>query len=187
MKLQLPIPSTKRPLFVLAALIAQWLGCVPAWADGTTVYRCPGNAFTNALSAEQALAKGCKAVEGGQVTVIHGTSVQRRPAAPPRPEVASSGLPSVASADRAISERVAANEQKGRDSDAKRILESELRAEQERLSGLLKDYNNGEPERQGGERNYQKYQDRVSEMKAAITRKEADISAIKRELTKLGS
>jgi hypothetical protein len=187
MKQLLKTASTKRPLLVLAALGVQLVWPAPVHAEGTTVYRCPGNAFTNALNAEQALSKGCKAVEGGQVTIVHGTSVQRRPAAPPRPDTASSGLPSVASADRAISERVAANEQKGRDSDAKRILESELRAEQERLSALLKDYNNGEPERQGGERNYQKYQDRVSEMKAAITRKEADISAIKRELTKLGS
>jgi len=46
-------------------------------------------------------------------------------------------------------------------------------------------YNNGEPERIGGEANYQKYLDRVAEMKAGIERKEADIAAIKRELGKL--
>ena len=57
----------------------------------------------------------------------------------------------------------------------------ELRKEEERLSALQKDYNNGEPERRGDERNYQRYLDRVAEMKAAITRKEADISALKRE------
>ncbi len=48
-----------------------------------------------------------------------------------------------------------------------------------------KEYNNGEPERQGNERNYQKYADRVAEMRSAITRKEEDIAAIKRELSKL--
>ena len=60
-----------------------------------------------------------------------------------------------------------------------------MRAEEQRLVALQKDYNNGEPERQGNERNYQKYLDRVNEMKAAIARKESDIGAIKRELGKL--
>ena len=60
-----------------------------------------------------------------------------------------------------------------------------MRAEETRLAALQKEYNNGEPERQGNERNYQKYLDRVNEMKAAIARKEGDIAAIRRELGKL--
>ncbi|MCU0774086.1 MAG: hypothetical protein MUC74_06145, partial [Ideonella sp.] len=63
--------------------------------------------------------------------------------------------------------------------------EAELRKEEERLATLLREYNNGEPERRGDERNYRKYLDRVAEMKAGIARKEADIAAIKRELAKL--
>ena len=39
----------------------------------------------------------------------------------------------------------------------------------EALAALRKDYNEGQPERKGDERNYQKYLDRVAEMKAAIT------------------
>ena len=50
---------------------------------------------------------------------------------------------------------------------------------------MQKEYNNGEPERLGDERNYQKYLDRVADLKAAIARKESDIAAIKRELSKL--
>ena len=50
---------------------------------------------------------------------------------------------------------------------------------------MQREYNNGEPERQGNERNYQKYLDRVAEMKMAIARKESDIAALKRELGKL--
>lgn len=50
---------------------------------------------------------------------------------------------------------------------------------------MKREYNNGEPERLGNERNYQKYLDRVAEMKSGIARKEADIAAIKRELAKL--
>ena len=40
--------------------------------------------------------------------------------------------------------------------------------EEERLAALQKEYNNGEPERRGDERNYQKYLDRVAELKAAV-------------------
>ena len=60
-----------------------------------------------------------------------------------------------------------------------------LAREQERLAAMQKEYNNGEPDRLGDERNYQKYLDRVADMKAAIARKENDIAAIKRELAKL--
>jgi SMC interacting uncharacterized protein involved in chromosome segregation len=75
--------------------------------------------------------------------------------------------------------------QRERDSDARRILESELKQEEERLTGMKKDFNNGQPERLGNEQNYQKYLDRVAEMRAAIVRKEGDVSAIRRELLKL--
>jgi hypothetical protein len=50
---------------------------------------------------------------------------------------------------------------------------------------MQKEYNNGEPERLGDERNYQKYLDRVADLKAGLARKESDIAAIKRELSKL--
>ena len=43
----------------------------------------------------------------------------------------------------------------------------------------------GAPERRGEERNFQKYQERVAELKAAVARKESDIAAIKREIAKL--
>jgi chromosome segregation ATPase len=75
-------------------------------------------------------------------------------------------------------------DQKARDSDAKQILEGELRKEEEKLAALQKEYNNGEPERRGDERNYAKYQERVADLKASIARKEADIAALKRELSK---
>jgi hypothetical protein len=75
--------------------------------------------------------------------------------------------------------------QRQRDSDARRILAAELKREEERLAALQKEYNNGEPERRGDERNYQRYLDRVAEMKAAITAQGSDIAALKRELAKL--
>ena len=62
-----------------------------------------------------------------------------------------------------------------------------MKREEDRLTSLLKDYNGGEPERRGDERNFAKYQERVTELKAAVARKEADVAALKRELSKLPS
>ena len=75
--------------------------------------------------------------------------------------------------------------QRARDSDARRILESELRTEEGKLAAMQKEYNNGQPERQGNEKNFQKYLDRVAEMSSAIERKQIDIAALRRELQKL--
>ena len=77
--------------------------------------------------------------------------------------------------------------QRARDSDARAILEAELRKAEERLAEAKKAYANGEPEKQGIEsRNYQRYLDRVAELKAAVTRAENDVAGIKRELDRLG-
>ncbi len=51
---------------------------------------------------------------------------------------------------------------------------------------LVKEYNNGEPEKLGLEqRNQQKYLDRITELKAAISRNEGDIDGIRRELSRV--
>jgi len=49
-------------------------------------------------------------------------------------------------------------------------LKTNLRREEGRLADLQREYNNGEPERRGDERNYQRYLDRVAELKAGIAR-----------------
>jgi transposase len=90
-----------------------------------------------------------------------------------------------ASAPRNGDSRVDPTEQRARDSDARRILAAELKREEDRLAGLQAEYKGGEPDRLGGEKNYAKYQERVASLKASITRTEADIAALKRELAKL--
>ena len=72
------------------------------------------------------------------------------------------------------------------EAEARRILTSELRREEERLEQLRREFNNGEPERRGDERNFALYQQRVAEMRALIARKEADVTALRRELARLG-
>ena len=75
--------------------------------------------------------------------------------------------------------------QKRRDQDRMQILQDEVRAEEEKLTGLKKEYQNGEPERQGNERNYAKYQERVVLMKDEVARTEKNIEALKREISNL--
>ena len=144
-----------------------------AVAQERLIYKCPGNLYTDSISAKEAGERDCKALEGGSVTVIQGA---------PRRAVATGGEGAAA---RPADTRVDPADQKARDTDKRRILEAELRREQDRLAALRLEYRNGEPERRGEERNFQKYQDRVAAMKADIERAEGDIAALKRELAKL--
>jgi hypothetical protein len=148
----------------------------------TKIWRC-GNTYTN--NEAQARAEGCRTVEGGNVTIVEGTRVQGAPAAPvPAPAAAGgTGGTRVASAP----PRIDTGEQKLRDAEARAILEAELKKAEARQSELQKEYNNGEPEKQGPEhRNHQKYLDRVAELKASIARNETDIQGIRREILRLG-
>ncbi len=170
--------STVAPRWRLRAAAALTMSAMAAGAGaqtGSVYYVCPGNIFTNTISAKEAETKGCKAREAQQPTSV--------PAPKPRP--ASTGTAAPSSAPRPAESRIDSSEQKARDTDARRILETELRKEEEKLEALRREYNNGEPERKGEERNSQKYADRVAEMKAAIQRKEADLAAIRREMGKL--
>jgi len=133
------------------------------------IYRC-GNEYTNTISESQK--SSCKLLDGGNVTVVQTPRL-----APVR----------VASAAQAGS-RIDTAEQRSRDSDARLILESELRKAEVRREELLKEYNNGEPEKFGPEtRNHQKYLDRVAELKANIERNDSDIAGIRRELGRAGA
>ncbi|WP_107876368.1 DUF4124 domain-containing protein [Pseudoduganella sp. UC29_71] len=78
--------------------------------------------------------------------------------------------------------RVDSSEQKARDADRRQILMDELNGEQAKLNELRKEFNNGEPERRGDERNYAKYQERVASLKDSISRSEKNVEALKREI-----
>ena len=163
-----------------------WAGALfwVAAAAQAEVYKCPGSPvlYTDQLSAQEARDKGCRTIEGAPISVIQG----RPPRTASTPQNGQpSGQPSAGPASRPGESRVEPAAQRARDTDAKRILGDELAREEARLAALRKDFNNGEPERRGDERNYQRYIDRVAEMKASILRKESDVAALKRELAKL--
>ena len=160
-------------LTVMAALLQA------AWAQDR-IYRC-GNEYTN--NPAVAKERGCKLVEGGNVTVIEGT----RPAAAP---VGAGAAPSgsKSASPPANAPRVGAADQRARDADARAILDAELRKAEARLADLRKEYNDGSPQRSALElRNPQGYIERTAELKAAVTRAEADVAGIKRELGRLGN
>lgn len=137
----------------------------PAQAQNR-IYRC-GNEYTNTVQSGQ---KGCKLLEGGNVTVVQ------------RPRTDSVRLASASQVSE-TTRRESDAAQRARDADARQILEAELRKAEARQAELLAEYNNGEPEKMGPEfRNHQKYLDRVAELKASIERNESDLAGIRREL-----
>jgi len=145
-----------------------------AQAQGT-VYRCPGPPvlYTDALSAKEAHDKGCRTIEGTPITIVQ--------TAKPRP----TGSAPAAEGARNGEGRVDAGQQRVRDDERRRVLQTELRQAEERLAAAQKDFNNGQGERRGDERNYQRYLDRMAELKDNIARYEADVQALKREISKL--
>ena len=159
----------KHCLFALTVIAAM---LQPAWAQDR-IYRC-GNEYTN--NAAQAKERGCKLVEGGNVTVVQGARAKASGvAAPGAPAASPAGAP-----------RVENNDQRARDADARAILESELRKAEARHAELLKEYNNGAPERNALDlRNPQVYLERTAELKASVARSESDLAGIRRELARL--
>ena len=157
------------PLLVVASLGAQAQG---------TVYRCPGPPvlYTDALSAKEASDKGCRTIEGTPITVVQ-TSKPRA--------ASSSAAPSEAS--RGAESRVEAGQQRVRDDERRRVLQTELRQAEERLANAQKELTSAQGERRGDERNYQKFLDRQNELKDNVARYEADVQALKREIGKLPS
>jgi hypothetical protein len=158
---------------------------VPAtWAQDR-IYRC-GNEYTN--NAQQARERGCKLVEGGNVTVVQGRRPTGGASAPAATSAPSGGGGAVSPASPPTAPRVTSNDQKARDSDARAILESELRKAEARHAELVKEYNNGAPERNALDlRNPQRYMERTAELKASVARSESDIAGIKREIARLPS
>lgn len=142
------------------------------------IYRCNaagggGPEYINNIKDAQT--RGCKTVEGGNVTVVQGAPVAKAP-------IRVAAVTPVGTATRTDG----SPDQKARDSDSRAILESELKKAESKLTEQQKEYNNGEPEKQGIEgRNHQRYLDRVAELKDGIARNVSDIAGLKREIGRL--
>lgn len=157
------------PLILLAALTsahAQSDVFVCTNSDGTREYKNTGET------------KGCKRVD------MQGISMIPSPYKKPIPQTASLNRnPGVASPS--DFPRIDSSTQKARDNDRMQILTEEMKVEERRLATLRQEFNNGEPDRRGDERNYAKYQDRVASMKDDVARTEKNIEALRREIGNL--
>lgn len=75
--------------------------------------------------------------------------------------------------------------QRRRDESRRKILEDELAAEERSLAEARKALTEGEATRLGGERNYQRYIDRIQGLKDRVTQHERNVGAIRQELSNL--
>lgn len=166
-------PPAAAPSLVFSVVLVVCTNGV--WAQDR-IFRC-GNEYTN--NAATAKDRGCKVVEGGNVTVIQGT----KPAPARGATDSGAKLPTSPSS----APRVDANDQKARDADARSILEAELRKSQDRLKQLRAEYNDGAPQRNALDlRNPQQYMERTAALKESVARAESDVGGIQREIERLG-
>lgn len=73
--------------------------------------------------------------------------------------------------------------QQKRDDERRKILESELVLEEKLLAESKQALTEGESVRLGNEKNYQKYIDRIQELKDNVSLHEKNVAALKQELT----
>ena len=167
-----------REALLLGVCLTVWSAC--ATSEPQRIYRC-GNVYTNQPDSA-ANSVNCKPMTGGVVTVIEGTRVQGSPVVTP---TVNAGGANVGGANAGTS-KVDQVEQRQRDTQAQAVLQAELQKAQRQHAELLREWNNGEPERRADEfRQPQKYQDRVAQLRGALQRTEADIAGLQRELSRL--
>lgn len=165
----------KRLALTLAATACAWLPDLSAAQSGE-IFVCVDESGQKSFQ-NTGNVKGCKRLDVQPILTVPATRQPRsnsQPANEDRVSVSPASFP-----------RVDRETQRVRDSDRRRILEDELRAEEERLARLKAEYNNGEPERRGDERNFALYRDRVQRLQEDIGRSETNVSSLRRELALL--
>ncbi len=167
------------PILVSAALLAAAAWSQFAQAQSSDVYVCVGpNGVPEYRNGSAG--KGCKRLSLPDVVTVPGG----RTVAPGKAAATSGGSGGGATASGGFP-RVDSATQKNRDSERRAVLEQELQSEDAKLATLRAEYNNGQPERQGNERNYQRYLDRTAALRDDIARSEANAASLRRELSNL--
>ena len=152
-----------------------------AGAHAQSVYKCTDDKGY-VMYTDSATQRGCKAIDTQQ-----GAISQPPKGAVPAPAASSRqgagrAAPAASTATPASFPKVESYVQRQRDDDRRDILNDELRNEEKKLADFRREFNNGEPERQGNEKNYAKYQERVERLRADIGRSEKNVEALKREI-----
>jgi hypothetical protein len=118
--------------------------------------------------------KSCKRVDVGPVLSM--------PAPRLPPQRASKDVEDRVKVSPANFPRIDRETQRTRDHDRRRVLEDELRSEEEKLARLKSEFNNGEPERRGDERNFALYSERIQRLRDDLARAEGNVNALRREI-----
>ena len=154
--------------------------CGAARAQGV-IYKCaPPNGGTEYTDVYRG--SYCKAMDLPGLAI---PAPAKRQGAPARAVPSTPAQPATPAATPGDFPRVDGAEQRARDADRRAILEDELKNEMRKLTELRKEFNGGEPERRGDERNYAKYQERVAAMRDSISRSEKNVDALKREIANI--
>ena len=122
--------------------------------------------------------KGCRRMDVGPVLSVPASRV-------PQQRAQASNNDNRVTVSPANFPRVDRDTQRLRDNDRKRVLEDELKAEEDKLARLKSEYNNGVPERRGDERNFALYAERTQRLRDDVARAESNVSALRRELALL--
>jgi hypothetical protein len=142
-------------------------------------------------SFSAAYAETCKYVDKEQRVVYSNVPVEGArkvlcfDPTPPAPKIAP---PAIAKSEAAGEDtaRVEPQTQRKRDEERRRILEKELADEQQHLADARKSLSEGESTRLSGENNnFQKYLDRVQQLRDKVSTHERNIQAITSELANL--
>jgi len=152
-----------------------------AQAKGTEMYVCTGADGVRTYQNSDG-GSGCVSLNLNPITIVPApkSAASRGPAAD------SSGTSGTRQSKRTPAEydgRTAADF--NAKDDRMKILQEELRIEESKLKSLQDEYKNGQPDRQGNERNYQKYLDRVARLEQEIMVTNDNIEILKTELTRL--
>ncbi len=163
-------------VMAVTSLLAVW--SAPAPAQSSDVYMCKGaGGVPEYRNGNPGNSKDCKRLNLPDVVTVPGTRSGGG--------ATSGGAAKAAATSPAAFPRVDTATQRSRDGERRGVLEQELQSEEAKLAGLRAEYNNGEPERQGNERNYQKYLDRTARLRDDVARSEANVASLKRELSTL--
>ncbi|MBK6402696.1 MAG: DUF4124 domain-containing protein [Rhodocyclaceae bacterium] len=139
-------------------------------AQADTLYKCTDPAGHTTYTNQKGDAKNCVILSQDKPVSTFAPPPTKPRANTPTPE----SFPKVSS-----------ETQKGRDSDRRRILEEELASERRSLDGAKRTLAEQEAVREGGERNYQKYLDRLKPLQDSVQLHERNIEALQKELGNL--
>lgn len=162
----------------VACLVFTSLLWPSAHAKGTEMFVCTGKDGVRTYQNSDG-GDGCVPLNLNPITVV--------PA--PRSASKSSGYSAESPGGQSRRSTAAFDNRSAADFNAKddrmKILQEELRIEESKLKSLQVEYKNGQPDRQGNERNYQKYLDRVARLEQEIMVTTDNIEILKAELDRL--